>query len=78
MNNTLTILTWNANKASVNRCNFWFKLLEIDFDVATLQEVREIPKFMKKIFEVIKRGEVAFLINKKKQHKIPKRGNTIR
>jgi hypothetical protein len=43
---TLTILTLNVNKASVNRCNFWFKLLEIDFDVATLQEVREIPRFM--------------------------------
>jgi exonuclease III len=61
---TLTILTWNVNKASVNRCKFWFKLLEIDFDVAALQEVRKIPKFMEKFFEVIKRGEVAFLINK--------------
>jgi exonuclease III len=64
MSNMLTILSWNANKASVSRCNFWFKLLEIDFDVAALQEVREIPRFMEKFFEVIKRGEVAFLINK--------------
>jgi exonuclease III len=50
MSNTLTILTWNVNKASVSRCNFWFKLLEISFDVAALQEVRQIPKFMGKIF----------------------------
>jgi exonuclease III len=64
MNNTLTILTWNVNKASFSRCNLWFKLLEIDFDVAALQEVRQIPRFMEKFFEVIKRGEIAFLINK--------------
>ena len=56
MSNTLTIITWNVNKASVNRCNFWFKLLEIDFDVAAIQEVRVIPRFMKNFFEVIKRS----------------------
>jgi len=72
MSNTLTILTWNANKASVNRCNFWFKLLEIDFDVAALQEVREIPRFMENFFEVIKREEVAFLINKNSNIKYQK------
>ncbi len=64
MRRKLTILCWNVNKASVNRKNLWNKLKRIKFEVCALQEVRKIPEFFKENYNIVKKGEVAFLIKK--------------
>ena len=60
----IKVLTWNINKASINRKNLWKYIKESNFDIGLFQEVYIIPFEIRKNYHTI-RGEMNAILLKK-------------
>jgi exonuclease III len=56
----MRVITWNMNKATNRRKESWEYLLELNPDVALLQEVNSIPDFIQNEFECLRRALFVF------------------
>jgi len=54
----MRVITWNMNKATIRRKESWEYLLELNPDVALLQEVNSIPDFIQNGFDCLYRKAI--------------------
>lgn len=60
----MKLVSWNINRASYKRKNFWDFFEKLNFDIGLFQEVYMIPYRIRKNYEVI-RGEMKAILLKK-------------
>ena len=60
----MKLVSWNINRASYKRKNFWDFFEKLNFDIGLFQEVYMIPYRIRKKYEVI-RGEMKAILLKK-------------
>ncbi|HEC32371.1 MAG TPA: endonuclease/exonuclease/phosphatase family protein, partial [Deltaproteobacteria bacterium] len=72
----MKIVTWNINRASYTRKNFWERFNKLDFDVGLFQEVYMIPFSVRKKYHII-RGEMNAILVKKTLNIEPKEESII-